>query len=72
LAELFTGKNPLVPVDDLHAPIELQPIGFVEAENYSVGKTIRNTIASMLEVDYKKRFSIQDALDRFTGIYQEL
>ena len=72
LAELFTGKNPLVPVDDLHAPIELQPIGFVEAENYSIGKTIRNTIASMLEVDYKKRFGIQDALDRFTGIYQKL
>lgn len=67
LTELFAGKNPLRPVADLHAPIELDNIGFVSAPHH--GGVIHDTLAQMLQIDHKSRIKIDLAIDRFTGIY---
>lgn len=69
LTELFTGKNPLKPVVDLHAPIELDEIGYVSAPHH--GGFIHDTLAQMLQIDRKKRINIHSAIDRFSGIYAE-
>lgn len=67
LTELFTGKNPLRPSEDLHSPIELDDIDFVEAPHH--GKVIRETLMEMLQLDFHSRIKINLAIDRFTGIY---
>ena len=67
LAELFTGKNPLLPAEDLHSPIELNKIDYISAPHH--GNTIRTTIMQMLHVNREERISIDLAIDRFTGIY---
>lgn len=72
LAEVFTGQNPLVPEQDLHSPIRLNRIGYIDDNGTERGGLIFTTIKQMLEMDYHKRISIQLALDRFTGIYQSL
>lgn len=72
LTEIFTGHNPLVPEEDLHSPIRLNRIGHIEDDGTSLGGLIYTTLKQMLEIDYHKRLSIQLALDRFTGMYQDL
>ena len=67
LAELFTGKNPLLPAEDLHSPIELNKIDYISAPHH--GNTIRTTLMQMLNVNREERISIDLAIDRFTGIY---
>ena len=68
LAEMFTGKNPLRPSENIHDNIELDRIGYIDAPN---GGVIFNTLSQMLELDRSKRISIDLAMDRFTGIYPE-
>ena len=67
LTELFTGKNPLRPAEDLHSPIELDDIGYVNTPHH--GRLIHDTLAQMLQIDRTKRIGIDLAIDRFTGIY---
>ena len=67
LAELFTGRNPLKPAIDLHAPIQLDNIGFIENTNY--GGVIHNVLAQMLQINRLERITVSAALDAFTGIY---
>lgn len=67
LTELFTGKNPLRPVADLHAPIELDDIGYVSTPRY--GGVIHDTLVQMLQTDHRVRIKIDLAIDRFTGLY---
>ena len=67
LTELFTGKNPLLPDEDLHSPIELNNIDHINTPHH--GKIIRNTLTQMLNVNREKRIFIDLAIDRFTGIY---
>ena len=71
LAKLFTGENPLKECNDLHSPIELNSVGYVDGhQNY--GRIIHDTICKMLIVDYKERIPIDLVVDKFTGIYAEL
>lgn len=71
LTKLFTGENPLKECKDLHSPIELNSVGFVEApQNY--GRIIHDTICEMLTIDYKERIQLDLVVDRFTSIYAEL
>ena len=67
LAELFTGKNPLHPVDDLHAPIQMDDIGYISAPHH--GGVIHDTITQMLQIDRLSRIKLDLAIDRFSGIY---
>lgn len=67
LTELFTGKNPLRPVENLHTPIMLDDIGYIPAPHH--GRLIHDTLAQMLQIDHQTRIRIDLAIDRFTGIY---
>lgn len=66
LTEMFTGTNPLCPVDDLRSPIILNELGYVQAPQH--GRMIKKTLTEMLELDYRRRIGVNLALDRFTGI----
>lgn len=70
LAELFTGKNPLKPAMDLHMPIQLDNIGFID--NSSYGRRIHNVLAQMLQINRLERITVSAALDVFTGIFEQL
>ena len=70
LTELFSGKNPLRQTEKITDPLVLDKIGYIEVP--FAGKTIHDTLAGMLQLDYHKRMTIQDALDRFTGIYCDM
>ena len=71
LAELFSGKNPLLPSEDLRSPIQLETIAHINAPKVYV-KRIRNVLEQMLIVDRKERITADLALDHFSGIFQEL
>lgn len=68
LTELFTGTNPLQPCDDLHSPIELNDIPYIEVPRF--GGVIKRTLSEMLDIDYRSRISVESAIDRFTSIYE--
>ncbi len=65
LAELFTGKNPLLPADSFAAPIQLNPIAFVRG---ALGPGIRNLVANMLELDPRNRYPPAKLLDAWQGL----
>lgn len=67
IAEIFTGKNLLKPCADLHSPIEMEEVPYINAPHH--GRIIRDTLRQMLEIDYNKRIKIDLAIDKFTSIY---
>ena len=67
LTELFTGKNPLNPVDNLYSPIQLNDIGYISVPN--VGGIIHETLVQMLKIDHQTRITIDEAIQRFLSIY---
>lgn len=72
LTELFTGNNPLIPADDLRSPIKLGKIGHVECGDRNNGKLVHNTLAEMLDLNWNTRIKIDQAIDKFTGLYANL
>lgn len=72
LTELFTGKNPLIPSEDLRSPIRLETIGRVECDDWKDGKLIHNTLAEMLDIKWNTRIKIDQAIEKFTGAYTNL
>lgn len=53
---------------DIFAPIELNKLEYIDAERH--GGIIFPTLVGMLKVDYQQRMTIDEALDRLTGLYE--
>ncbi len=69
-AEMFTGKNPLKPANNLSDPIEFKNplLGFIKGNN---AKSISNLITSMLELDSNNRPNVDDLLKRFIKLLEK-
>lgn len=72
LTELFTGRNPLRQAETIRDPIQLCKIGTVDATCEHHGRIIHDVLAQMIQIDRKNRISATSAMDKFTGVYQEL
>lgn len=66
LAQVFTGKNPLLPSNDMLDAIKLNPISKI---NCSYGGWLASTLKKMLDMNPNKRPSAETLLDDFTGIF---
>ncbi|MDD6338612.1 MAG: protein kinase [Lentisphaeria bacterium] len=70
LAEMFTGKNPLVP-GDIKSPVVLNKIGYINDAGKN-GGLVFNSIKEMLSFDYSKRPHPNQTLDHFLQIYDDI
>ena len=70
LAELFTGENPLVPVDDYADRLELNKIGRINAGEVAAG--IVGLIKKMIEVAPSKRPTPKSLVNSWKSIFKEV
>lgn len=70
LAEVFSGSNPQQPMEggDYSAPVRLAPIGYIPG---GLGRSIKDTILPMLEMDRNTRPSVADLLPRWQELLLE-
>lgn len=69
LTELFTGKNPCVVPDNILDDVELHPIGHIPGTS---GAGIASLLKRMLVFDPANREPIDDFLDPFLGVFQDI
>jgi serine/threonine-protein kinase len=67
IAQMFTGRNPLVYMEDSLSDIELENIGHVPGKH---GGLVAKTIMEMTSLKPENRCSISTALGRFTGLVE--
>lgn len=65
-AQLFTGKNPCKPKENIKDDFEMDSVGKVNCNKF--GALIAKTIREMLIVDVEKRNSSKIMLDKWNGI----
>jgi len=67
IAQMFTGRNPLINSQDVYSPIELEKIGHIEWKH---GGLVAKTIKEMTSMNPNSRCTIDSALSRFTGLVE--
>ena len=70
LAILFTGENPLVPVEDYGAPIELNKIGKIEAGEVAAG--INGLLSKMIQTAPSKRPSAESLVKSWSKVLRSV
>ena len=67
-SEIFTSFNPVLNCESKLENIQLDILPKINVEKY--GDTIHNLISGMLVLDYKKRLTVEELLDRYIDLYQ--
>ena len=68
IAQMFTGRNILKPVDNLLNPIELEAIGHINGKH---GGLVAKTVNEMCSIKLANRCTIDTALSRFTTLIEK-
>ena len=68
LAELFTGRNPMVRSEDLRAPVELEVLRDIRG---GLGGGVKRTIELMIQGNPNDRPSPDDLMDRWQGLFED-
>lgn len=67
LAQMFTGRNPLITSENLLEPIRLETLAHIPGKHSGLVASIIN---QMLDVNKETRCTIDSALSRFTGLIE--
>lgn len=67
IAQMFTGRNPLVTNELLLEPIRLEKLAHIPGKHAGL---VASTITEMLEIDKEDRITINSALSKFTGLVE--
>ena len=67
IAQMFTGRNPLITSENLLDQIQLEKLSHVPGKHAGL---VASTISEMLDLNKETRCTIDTALSRFTGLVE--